>query len=73
MNLVETLERTAVSSTRIFPVGLIVILAGLIGLGSTASNLGWAVCAIALLVWVVTRLFARFLSARIPPDMVGEE
>jgi tetratricopeptide (TPR) repeat protein len=73
MNLVETLERTAVSSTRIFPVGLIVILAGLIGLGTTASNLGWAVSAIALLVWVVASLFARFLSARIPPDMVGEE
>lgn len=72
-NLVETLERTAASSTKIFLVGLTVTLAGLVGLGTTAANLGWAVSAIALLVWVATRLFARFLSTRIPPDMVGEE
>jgi tetratricopeptide (TPR) repeat protein len=73
MNLVETLERAAVTSTRVFVIGLFAILVGLVGLGSWVTNLGWAVASIALLVWVATRSFARFLSERIPPDMVGEE
>ena len=73
MNLVETLEKTAASASRIFLFGLAVVFLGVLGFGDATATLGWAVAAISMLVWIVSRVFARFLAARIPPDMVGDE
>ena len=73
VNLLDTLERTKRSSLRIAIFGFLVIGLG-VSLGEDLiANLGWAVSALSLTVWIAMIFMTRMLSPRIPFELVEDD
>lgn len=73
INMLDTLERSKKTTLKITFVGFPLIIAGVVTDESLIANVGWAVCAVALLIWVGLIMSQRMLSGRIPLEMVPEE
>jgi len=73
VNLLDTLDRTRRSSVRIALLGFVVIALGLALGDELLTEIGWAVSAISILLWIVMILMARMLSPRIPFELMETE
>ncbi len=74
INLLETFERSKRSALRIAMLGMPVILVGMLLEDTLVANIGWAVAAISLVVWLAMIVAVNLFSSRIPTEMVaGEE
>lgn len=72
VNLLETLERSKVTSLRIAMIGLPAILVGIIGDIEILVNVGWAVSCVSLLIWVGIIISKNILSERVPIESETE-
>ena len=70
VNLLESLENAKKTVLRIASFGFVPLIWGLVFEDSLISDIGWAVTAFAILVWVGLIVSVRFLSSRIPYDLV---
>lgn len=70
VNLVERLMRARSSSLIVTALGFPVIVAGLLLSWNTIANVGWAVSAAGVAVWLVSNLLVLMLSSRIPVELV---
>ena len=66
VNLLESLERAKVTALRIAILALPVIIAGVIADLELISNVGWAVSATAIVIWIGVVVSRNLLSERIP-------
>lgn len=66
INLLETLERSKKSCLRISLIGFPTILFGLLFEDTLVCNIGWAVAAVSLLIWVGLIVSQNLLSSRLP-------
>jgi tetratricopeptide (TPR) repeat protein len=73
VNMLETVERSKRTSLHIAFVGFPAILYGILLDDPLIANIGWAVSAIALLIWTGLIFSTNLLSDRIPHEMVEPE
>lgn len=71
LNLMDTLQRLARSTLCILGVGIGVIFAGLLIGDSFVTDAGWAVSAIALLIWAAAKILNGILASRISVDTLN--
>jgi len=70
VNLLETLESSKRTVSRIASFGFVPLLFGLLVEDPLFADLGWAVTSVSLLIWFGLIISVKFLSARIPYDLV---
>lgn len=70
VNLLESLDGSKRTVLIIASVGFVPILIGLLIEDTIFSDIGWAVTAVALLIWIGLVISVRMLSARIPHNLV---
>lgn len=70
VNLLESLENAKRTVIKIAYFGFLPLMFGLLVEDSLFADIGWAVIAVSLLIWVGLTMSARFLSDRIPYDLV---
>ena len=73
INSLENMENSKKTSLKIALLGLPAILFGVVLEEPLIANLGWAISAVALLVWVGMILTQKLLSTRIPLDLQEED
>ncbi|MEO6590030.1 MAG: tetratricopeptide repeat protein [Pyrinomonadaceae bacterium] len=73
VNMLETLEKSKVTTLKIALFAFPAILIGVVGEDNLIANLGWAVSTIALFVWVGLIITRNMLAERIPLDLIEEE
>jgi tetratricopeptide (TPR) repeat protein len=73
INLLETLESSKRTTLKIAVVGFPAILIGVTLGEELISNLGWAVSAVALLIWSGLLMSVNLFSDRIPYELVEED
>lgn len=73
VNLLESLENTKKTVLRIASFGFLPLIFGLIVEDSLFTDIGWAVTAIALMIWTGMVVSIRFLSSRIPYDLIDTD
>ncbi len=66
VNLLDSLERSKVTSLRIAMLGVPAILGGILTNIDLLVNVGWAVSCVALLIWVGIIISKNILSERVP-------
>lgn len=69
VNLLETLERSKVTSLRIAMIGLPAILLGVLTGTEIVGNVGWAVSCVSILIWVGIIISKNILSERVPIEI----
>ena len=70
INLLDTLDRLRRSTFRFALLGIVVIVLGMAMPNDLAANVGWAISAISLIIWIVTMLMSRMLAPRIPFELM---
>lgn len=70
VQLLETLDRSKRTALRVTLFGVPAIFAGILMEDSLVANIGWAISAIALLIWTGMNVSIRLLSTRIPYELV---
>ena len=70
VNLLGSLESAKATVLRIASFGFAPLILGLIVEDELFSNIGWAVTSISLLIWTGLIVSVRFLTARIPYDLI---
>lgn len=73
VNLLESLENTKTTVLRIASFGFVPLIFGLVVEDTLFSDIGWAVTAVALLIWIGLIVSVRFLSTRIPYDLIESD
>ena len=73
INSLENMENSKKTSLKIALLGLPAILFGVVLEEDLIANLGWAISAVALLIWVGLIMTQKLLSTRIPSDILEEE
>ncbi|HQX55582.1 MAG TPA: hypothetical protein PLP07_06615 [Pyrinomonadaceae bacterium] len=73
VNLLETLDTLKNSSLRIALFGFPAIFVGLLVDDSLIATLGWAISAIALMVWTGMNIGVKMLASRIPYELLETE
>jgi len=73
VNLLESLEGGKKTVLRIASFGFAPLILGLVVEDDLFSNIGWAVTAISLLIWTALIIAVRFLSPRIPYELIDHE
>ncbi len=73
VNMLETIERSQKTALRISYLAFPIVVFGLAADDGLIANIGWAVAAISLLIWIGMHLTAKILSRRIPFEMMREE
>lgn len=73
VNLLESLEGGKKTVLRIAAFGFAPLILGLVVEDELLSHIGWAVTAIALLIWTALIIAVRFLSPRIPYELIDHE
>jgi hypothetical protein len=72
INLLESFEGAQPTSLRIFMLGLLVIAVGFVFSDDLIVNIGWAVSAVSLFVWIVCAAGRAAFSSRIPFDLIDK-
>lgn len=72
INLLDTLGNSKKTSLKIAVVALPAILLGIVVEESMIANLGWAVAAVALLIWTGLTISLKLFGQRIPYELVEE-
>jgi tetratricopeptide (TPR) repeat protein len=70
INLLDTLDRLRRSTFRFALLGIVVIILGLALPNDLVANVGWAISAISLIIWIVTLIMSRMLAPRIPFELM---
>ena len=70
INLLDTLDRLRRSTFRFALLGIVVIILGMAMPNDLVANVGWAISAISLIIWIVTMLMSRMLAPRIPFELM---
>jgi tetratricopeptide (TPR) repeat protein len=73
VNLLETIEASKKTALRISYFAFPIIIVGLVFDDSLISNIGWAVSAVSLLIWVGMQMSTRLLGQRIPYELVESD
>ena len=73
VQMLETLDGSKRTALRITMFGFPAIFAGVLLDDTLVANVGWAVSAIALLVWTGMNISIRLLSTRIPYELVESD
>ena len=73
VNLLESLENAKRTVLRITSFGSVPLLFGLLVEDTLFADIGWAVTTVALLIWIGLVISVRFLSTRIPHDLVESD
>jgi len=73
INLLDTLNNLRKTSLRIAFFGFPAIIAGLVLEDNLIANIGWAISSIALLCWCFFMFCQKFLTSRIPFELLDEE
>jgi tetratricopeptide (TPR) repeat protein len=73
VNLLETLEKSAATSLKIAALGLPTIIVGAVFEDKLITDIGWAVTAVALLIWTGLTIGRRLFRSRIPFEIYESE
>jgi len=73
VNLLETLEKSAATSLKIAALGLPTIIVGAVFEDKLITDIGWAVTAVALLIWTGLTIGQRLFRSRIPFEIYESE
>ena len=73
INSLENMENSKKTSLKVALFGLPAILFGVVLEENLIANLGWAISAVALLIWIGMIITQKLLSTRIPLDLQEEE
>ncbi len=73
VNLLESLESAKTTVLRIASFGFVPLIFGLVVEDSLFADIGWAVTTVALMIWIGLIVSVRFLSTRIPYDLIESD
>ena len=73
INLLETLERSRRTTMRLALFGFPLIPIGIVFTDELVTQIGWAVSAVAILIWSGLVISGRIFAERIPYDLLEEE
>lgn len=73
VNLLDSLDSSKKTVLRIASAGILPLMIGLFMEDALLSDIGWAVTAVALLIWIGLVISVRFLSTRIPHHLVDPD
>ena len=73
VNLLETLESSQKTALRIASLAFPAVIDGLLLEDDLITNIGWAVTTVSLLIWTGMIVSVRFLSQRLPYDLVADD
>jgi len=73
VNLLESLEGAKKTVLRIASFGIMPLIFGLVVDDSLFADIGWAVTAVALLIWTGLIVSVKFLATRIPYELVESD